>query len=60
MIRHTLPPDHNHTTRKFPRTLREAFPQDYPDAWFDATDSIVVAVCVVALIFLIVLIASGN
>ena len=60
MIKHTLPPDHNHTTRKYPRSLQEAFPDDYPHAWFDKTDSLVIAVCVVALVVLVTLIASGH
>lgn len=59
MIKHTLPPDHNHTTRKFPRSLQEAFPDDY-HAFLDETDSLVIAVCVVALVVLVTLIASGH
>ena len=58
MIRHTLPPDHNHTTKRFPRTTFEAFPE-HPHAWFDKTDTLVVSVCVVALIVLVTLMSAG-
>jgi len=30
MQRYTLPPDHNDTTRRFPRTLDDAFGLHYP------------------------------
>jgi hypothetical protein len=58
MIKHTLPQDHNHAVKRFPRTLYEAFPQ-YPDPTFDRTDSIVMGVCGVALVVLITLIGLG-
>jgi len=58
MIKHTLPPDHNHAVKRFPRTLYEAFP-DAPEPLFDRTDRVVMGVCGVALVVLVALIALG-
>jgi len=58
MIKHTLPPDHNHAVNRFPRTLYEAFP-DAPSPTFDLTDALVMRVCGVALVVLVALIALG-
>jgi len=58
MIKHTLPPDHNHATRRFPRTLFEAFPHA-PSPTFDRTDKVVMAACAIALVVMVALIALG-
>ena len=59
MIRHTLPPDHNHTDKRFPRTLREAFPNDKDQALFDPEDKAVLAFCLFAFAYLLALLMLG-
>jgi len=48
----------NDTTKRYPRTLREAFP-DAPSPTFDKTDTLVLRVCGVAATFLALILAMG-
>ena len=52
------PSPDNDTTRRYPRTLREAFP-DAPSPTFDKTDTLVLRVCGVAALFLALILAMG-
>ena len=52
------PSPDNDTTRMYPRTLREAFP-DAPSPTFDKTDTLVLRVCGVAALFLVLIFAMG-
>jgi hypothetical protein len=52
------PSPDNDTTRRFPRTLRDAFP-DAPSPTFDKTDTLVLRVCGVAAMFLVLILAMG-
>ena len=52
------PSPDNDTTRRYPRTLREAFP-DAPSPTFDKTDTLVLRVCGVAAVFLALILAMG-
>ena len=58
MIKHSLPPDHNDTTKRFPRTLGEAFP-DNPRPLFDDEDRVVMAFCAFAFAYLVALLLMG-
>ena len=57
MIRHTLPENHNHTTQRFPRMSRETPMTRWNP--FEPIDTIVIGVCMVALVVVITLIALG-
>lgn len=48
----------NDTTKRYPRTLREAFP-DAPSPTFDKTDTLVLRVCGVAALFLALILTMG-
>ena len=48
----------NDTTKRYPRTLREAFPQA-PTPTFDKTDTLVLRVCGVAAMFLALILTMG-
>ena len=48
----------NDTTKCYPRTLREAFP-DAPSPTFDKTDTLVLRVCGVAALSLALILAMG-
>lgn len=48
----------NDTTRRYPRTLSEAFPHA-PSPTFDKTDTLVLRVCGVAALFLSLILAMG-
>ena len=52
------PSPDNDTTKRYPRTLREAFP-DAPSPTFDKTDTLVLRVCGVAALFLVLIFAMG-
>ena len=52
------PSPQNDTTRRFPRTLRDAFPHA-PNPTFDKTDTLVLRVCGVAALFLALILAMG-
>ena len=48
----------NDTTKRYPRTLREAFP-DAPTPTVDKTDTLVLRVCGVAAVFFALILAMG-
>lgn len=48
----------NDTTKRYPRTLREAFP-DAPSPIFDKTDTLVLRVCGVAAMYLALILTMG-
>ena len=52
------PSPDNDTTRRYPRTLREAFPEA-PSPSFDKTDTLILRVCGVAAVFLALILAMG-
>jgi len=52
------PSPDNDTTKRYPRTLREAFPEA-PNPTFDKTDTLVLRVCGVAAVFLAIILAMG-
>ena len=52
------PSPDNDTIKRYPRTLREAFP-DAPSPTFDKTDTLVLRVCGVAAVFLALIFAMG-
>jgi hypothetical protein len=52
------PSPHNDTTKRYPRTLREAFPEA-PSPTFDKTDTLVLRVCGVAAMFLALILTMG-
>jgi hypothetical protein len=52
------PSPDNDTTKRYPRTLREAFPEA-PSPTFDKTDTLVLRVCGVAAVFLVLILAMG-
>jgi hypothetical protein len=52
------PSPDNDTTKRYPRTLREAFPEA-PSPTFDKTDTLVLRVCGVATMFLVLILAMG-
>jgi hypothetical protein len=52
------PSPDNDTTKRYPRTLREAFP-DAPTPTFDKTDTLILRVCGVAAMFLVLILAMG-
>ena len=52
------PSPDNDTTRRYPRTLREAFPEA-PSPTFDKTDTLILRVCGVAAVFLALILAMG-
>jgi hypothetical protein len=52
------PSPDNDTTKCYPRTLREAFP-DAPSPTFDKTDTLVLRVCGVAALSLALILAMG-
>ena len=52
------PSPDNDTTKRYPRTLREAFP-DAPTPTFDKTDTLILRVCGVAAVFLALILTMG-
>jgi hypothetical protein len=52
------PSPDNDTTKRYPRTLREAFPEA-PSPTFDKTDTLVLRVCGVAAMFLALILTMG-
>jgi hypothetical protein len=52
------PSPDNDTTKRYARTLREAFPEA-PSPTFDKTDTLVLRVCGVAAVFLALILAMG-
>jgi hypothetical protein len=53
-----VPSPDNDTTKRYPRTLREAFPEA-PNPTFDKIDTLVLRVCGVAAVFLAIILAMG-
>jgi len=66
MKRIKLPRDHNHTTRCYPRTMREAFPNDadyseyidYPDEEISRSDILTAALSFILWVCLVYLFAN--